>query len=521
MQIMQTYVGDYGGSYLGQHLTSADFNGDGFDDLFMVQYHDATTVPTKILGYFGSSAMDTIPDMIRSEQFSLQIVGCYLLSAGDINGDGYDDLLDIENVQNTTSQDYLRFYYGGASPDLVPDHEILLNVDGQGHPEYIPYQCIGDINHDGCDDLGVVMYNGNYVGLGILLGGAFQLITIVAPDSNRYANTISGTGDVNGDGYDDFVIGRSFAVPVNVPVSTHRYIYFGHNGYIDLTDYIQIPDFNLAFWMPWSGAYGIGDFNGDGNDDFVTDYIPDVNTYHQIIKLGSPTLPTSQEFTIDNGYWGMMMNYRYKGVAYGDFNGDGYSDIVGANYEDMINAGKAGIWLGRANPNGLYDLHISPPQTSFIHQFGWAVCTGDFNGDGYCDFAISAPNSQSGDAWYPGYVYVYAGNAQLADTTVGNDDDTTLPILPSVKLTIYPNPVSSRNIKLNYVIAGELPKDSASSSIAIYNVKGQVVSNPKLTSFNLQKASGQLPAIKLKPGMYIAALMINNSRTAITKFTIK
>jgi hypothetical protein len=519
ISIMQTFVGDYGNSYLGEQMASLDFNRDGYCDLLMVQHRDWNTneTRTKILGYFGGVVLDTIPDLVLEAQTFEHRIGYYLLSAGDINGDGFEDLMEIERFPDTWSHYNLRFYYGGTNPDFMPDYEMILNPDYYDNPEVIPIQCIGDINHDGYDDIGVHLSNSNDIrGLGVLLGGSFQVVTIFDNVSSQVFDSITHLGDVNGDHIDDFMVGYAPNLLPDPPWPHYRYIYFGNDGYIDLSDRVRLPDSDDIF----IGGFGIGDFNGDGYDDFTFDDYVDQTTWGQIFKLGSSSLPASEQYTVDNGYHGQMMNYRSFGVAHGDFNGDGFSDIVGANFEDMINSGKAGVWLGRANPNGLFDLYIPPPAASIGYQFGWAVTSGDFNNDGYCDFAISSPNDQSGSQWYPGYVYVYSGNAQLADTTVGNDD-SIIPAASPVKLSIYPNPSVNKNADLSFKIDGDLPKDGSNAGIIIYNVKGQVLIKNILTSSDLQQGSGSLTAKGLNPGVYIAALQRGTKRISTAKFTIQ
>jgi len=522
MPIMQTFVGDFGNSYLGQEMVSLDFNGDGYCDLFMIQGHNWNIPETrsKIMCNFGGIVLDTIPDLILEAQTQEQMM-YHLLSAGDINGDGYEDLMLIERFSDTWNHYNLRFFYGGATPDFEPDYEMILNPDFYDNPEITPIQCIGDINHDGYDDIGVHLSNSDNVrGIGVLLGGSYQVVTIIENVSTQMHNSITRLGDVNGDNIDDFMVGYAPNLLPEPPFPRYRYIYYGNDGYIDLSDRLLLPDSDIVWIGGFIGGFGIGDFNGDGFDDFTFDDYVNQETWGQVFKLGSSSLPVSEQYIVDNAFHGQMMNYKRFEVAHGDFNGDGFSDIVGANFEAHNNIGQAGIWLGGHPPNGFYDLQFDPPVTSFIHQFGWAVASGDFNNDGYCDFAISSPNSESGDDWYPGYVYVYSGNAQLADTTVGNDDSIT-PAASPVKLNIYPNPSVNKDANLSFKIDGNLPKGGSNACINIYNIKGQIVLRTTLTANDLNQGSGSLITKKLSPGVYIAALQMNENRISTTKFTIK
>jgi hypothetical protein len=210
------------------------------------------------------------------------------------------------------------------------------------------------------------------------------------------------------------------------------------------------------------------DFNADGYDDFLMNWVIDENNAGEKIKLGSNTLPQSQELIIDMAPWTTLINVYEREVSFGDFNGDGYSDMITSDHESGFWHGAAGLWLGGANPNGVYDLRITPPPVSPTYQFGWDTpAVGDFNGDGYDDVAFCAPQSQSGTTNYNGWVHVYAGNAQLADTTVENDDNVMQVVEP--ELSIFPNPFNPST-----TISYSVPTD-AEVSLTIYNARGQLV----------------------------------------------
>jgi len=82
-------------------------------------------------------------------------------------------------------------------------------------------------------------------------------------------------------------------------------------------------------------------------------YITEPNNSGYKIKVGSNTLPQSQEYIIDMAPWTQMFNVYDREVSFGDFNGDGYSDMVTSDHESGFWHGAAGLWLGGANPNGV------------------------------------------------------------------------------------------------------------------------------------------------------------------------
>ncbi|NLK50269.1 MAG: T9SS type A sorting domain-containing protein, partial [Candidatus Cloacimonetes bacterium] len=206
-------------------------------------------------------------------------------------------------------------------------------------------------------------------------------------------------------------------------------------------------------------------------------------------------------------------------VVYGDFNGDGYNDIAGANFKAYLYQGVAGFWLGGANPNTTCDLRIDRPPTSPFHQFGYCMAAGDFNGDGYCDLAISAPHPlDTYDPIYRGYVYIFAGNPDLTDTMVPIDDYLIPPAADNIKINCYPNPFHAESPKISYEIEGELPDHLESVLWTIHNIRGQVVH--RQTADQPSKSGSLLPK-KLSPGVYVVSLHINGQRVSSSKITIR
>ena len=511
MQIIQTLVGETPNSYFGFALTSLDFNGDGIDDLVV------SNGGHKIYVYYGGTQFGFTPDLVR-QHVNYDI----LVSAGDVNGDGFEDLLTVETYPDSveTNQAIMRFFYGGPNADLEPDYEIIIPNWGAAGLSIYPQECIGDTNNDGFDDIGCLWKRtaaGDSTELAIMLGGSFQMVSVVTDISSYPPCIISGLGDVNDDGFDDFMIGYA---PENYPYfPRYRYIYFGGNG-IDLLNRVLLMESNSTH-MVAPGGWNIGDFNGDGFNDFTITEPIDTRSSLIKFKFGSQYLSSSTELVVTaSEYLPSLIDYEGNCIAFGDFNGDGFSDVVTGNRNASFWDGIAGVWLGGANPNGYYDMAIYPPATSPYHQFGWAVTSGDYNNDGYCDVAISSPNSNGSSPTYPGYVYVYAGNAQLADTTVANDDQIIVPLTESITLSIFPNPFKSGRLNMNYTIDGKLPKNIQNATLVTYNIKGQIISKHSLKMKQVEKGKGSIISKKLKPGIYIIALIIDNQRTAATKFTI-
>jgi hypothetical protein len=519
MPLMQSFVGSVGNSWFGKEMATLDFNADGYCDLAVFSNSGIDNSITRADLFYGGTVMDTIVDLSRVSQFLGQVCPFVFLNCGDINGDNYEDLMIMERYEAVNDSCALRIFYGGPNADMIPDYTITTSM-WSGYPKIMPGTCLGDVNGDGYDDMGILYWNSHYYpDLAILLGGTFQIITVKPFVDFQRRYSITGAGDVNNDGFDDYLVG--YAIYTQNILTTYRYLYYGGNP-INLNNRVLLRELADDGYWNFPGGYGIGDFNGDGFDDFIYcngDSYRDNNK----LRLGGTDIVSTTELTLHcHDMQPNLMDMERQGIAYGDFNGDGYSDVAGTDFEVITWTGNAGVWLGRAIPNGQYDLRITTPATSPFHQFGWQVDSGDFNGDGFCDLVISAPHSDDSiDPIYPGFVYIFAGNAQLADTTVGNDEEAEPTLQDKIRVRYYPNPGSSNIHEIHYEVEGKLPYQVLDASISLHNIKGQVVHHLDLDQKSLQSRKGTLSINKLKPGIYIATLDVNSTRVSAEKITIK
>ena len=524
MPIMQTLVGEHGNAWLGEKLVVMDFNADSFDDLVVTTSKSGPDQEIGLMVYFGGNDFNSIADLTRLNQPPWLSAPNSVLNAGDVNADGIDDLMTLDFYHSDWDSVAIHFYYGGSNADLEYDYEIIIQAD-EGTPQIRPLSCIGDVNNDGYDDLGCSVwandeYNGEFK-LAILYGGTWELELlddIVV--SNQVLHNMEPVGDVNGDGLDDFVAG--FGATINGEFNIYRYLYLGSNTF-NVNDRIlmyQVP-YSSAGGQIFAAAYGIGDFNGDGYDDMV--YCNGSSSWdNNKIRLGGTDIMMTEEFTAESYSAANLLHLgSWQKVAYGDFNGDGYSDLAGSDWRAFTWIGHAGIWLGKAIPNGMYDLRISSPPTSPFHQFGWQLAAGDFNGDGFCDLAVSAPQSDSPNPWYNGYVYIFAGNAQLADTTVANEDPVLVPEQAGFGMRYYPNPQAGDSSGISYEIEGKIPDLTTQATLTIHNIKGQLIKQIDVEADQLRKGTGTISTPRMNPGVYIISLWLNGTKTNSEKIVIK
>jgi len=514
MDLIQTMTGEFAGCEFGYSMASLDFNADGYDDLVVCSsawnpngVYNEQQLFGKLYFYWGGLNFDNIPDMIISGEYHGNYYGHGLFNAGDINGDSIDDLI-ISN-RDSINISKIEIFYGRqiphSSPDFILSYPISLTTGLYAVP-------LGDINGDNHSDLGL-SFTGDEdlrVGRRLLILTDTSQPPYLFYETNNYIGTplLSGVGDVNNDGFDDIFM----HLPIDGLGDTDMrlVLYYGGSTF-PVIDSLVISDNTHEVVTSWGSP--VGDVNGDGFDDFVA--------YNYLLWLGNTNLSANLNMLLDTIY-----GYSESGDLYpflhGDFNNDGFDDIVCTNHIYGGWSGVANIWMGRSQMNGTLDLHLFPPSNYIDRNFGWAKATGDFNGDGFCDLAISAPwwgvgGSQNNQL---GKVFVYSGNAELADTTVGNEDDTIpLDNASSRKINVFPNPFRQFTA-LSYT----LDKD-AEIVLNICNLKGQRVKtiSKKRVSKGEQTEywDGSDDTGKAcSTGIYIVKLVINGKLTSSGKVII-
>ena len=420
----------------GAAVTAADMNADGFADLIIgsptadgINNNRPNSGETYVI--FGGASLPSVIDLSVAGSASLTIYGAgngdqsgsALANAGDVNGDGYADLIigassadGLNNLKSNSGETYL--IYGAttlpASIDLanlqVAQGTTFYGVDA-GDASGYSVAGAGDVNGDGLSDLliGAVYGSGENnstrtadTGESYLIFGSTSLPSVVdlttlgnttlgiagvkiyGADANELSGvSVSGAGDVNGDGLDDFLIGS-----------------FLSDGPTNLTFAVGLT--NLI--------YGASDLPGVLN----------------LSNLGSRGISMYGSNYFDSVGWAVS--------AAGDVNADGFDDLlIGASYpSDQPNAsytakGKTFVVYGASNLNA--QINLSTLASAGIEYIGgdtgdtsgWSVAgVGDVNGDGFSDFLIGAPTADAGNnaKSSAGESYLLYGGRQASGVTV-------------------------------------------------------------------------------------------------------
>lgn len=332
--------------------SAGDVNGDGFSDL--VVGAPAVTSGGRAYVYYGSAlGVASTPDATL-ESPRVGSFGQVVASIGDVNADGYGDLAISEP---TFGNERVYVFLGGpAGPEETPSTTLIAPATGGGGFGSGMGLSGGDVDCDGDGDLvvGAHTFETNAGQLYVYAGGAAGLPTaptqtIPSPGASGtyFAFAVSASGDVNGDGCADLVTGGNGVAGGDGTA----YVFAGSVTGLSMIATTTIP-------APDTGGLGqfgravasAGDVDGDGYDDVVISAYAIGMGRTFVFRGGSSGLATSAGVARDGLDPGGATDGLMSVAGVGDVDGDGHDDVAVGAASAVTQTGRLHVYAGGTAP---------------------------------------------------------------------------------------------------------------------------------------------------------------------------
>ena len=483
-----------------------DVNLDSLKDILVVS---GSFNPQIVEIYFGTTSGWSHENKTRleysagSDSSLYSFLGADFSTDGDINGDGYNDLVLGDSFNN-------KVYVYYSSIEFSGEYDFQFSTGEYPYSNISPLNLSAniDFNEDGYHDIVVsaslMRYETKVFFGGPDIDGDADLILPYPPEFN--ASEMSGTGayisgDFNDDGYQDLA-NSYFYAPDSVHNAGLVVVSFGGElGYNFETDWYYIgnfPDNSLGFSLQKD------DFNHDGVDDILA------GGHNNALEFfGGSEFDTIPDFQFYNdGPFHNEMRFELLQTNI-DINGDGHKDYISSN--PGYSWGMLFFTLGGPGNDGLHDCTLMYPD-DFSERFGRSFSSvGDVNGDGIDDIIVGDGRDDPWPNPPRGRISVYLGNADVVGLPAISP---VHPMKMELEVTTYPNPFNDT------IVIDIISQNSEATTIEIYSMRGsllhkEVINRSTFTSSNTLEL-GFLPS-----GIYMLSVIDSSLHGKHVRRTVK
>jgi hypothetical protein len=406
--------------------SAGDVNGDGYSDVIVGAdaYDNGQNAEGRAWLYLGGAGgPGSSPAWIVEGNQDGALLGYSLATAGDVNGDGFSDVIvGVAGYDCGQTDEGMVWVYHGSAAGLSGNPSWVVEGNQAGAFFGSSVASAGDVNGDGFSDvvIGAYLYDNGQMdeGMAFVFHGSASGLRQVAQwavDTGQSAANLSRAataGDVNGDGYSDVIIG---AHDYDNGQTNEGQAWVFHGSASGLAGF---PSWefqgNQASARLGYSLGTAGDVNGDGFSDVIvgaSGFTFSLNSEGRVFVFhGSPSgLLVNPSWLTDGGQalaaWGRSV------ATAGDVNGDGYSDIIAAadGWDNgQVNEGE--VWAYYGSPTGISGAPFwTVDSNQDGAELGQVAPAGDVNGDGYADVIIGAYKYDNGES-NEGKAFVYLGN---------------------------------------------------------------------------------------------------------------